>query len=346
MTIREAVESGDLDRLVRLVDGLCSSRDWDGVIELRDRCRHALERGLQLWPAADFAEYRLALEAPPSFAGPVVVAGAGRFALGPLWEVAASSHGWDELREHIPAGPARTLAAHERVMRGEDLTGDDSIDSGVLDLPARLMDWEPSYGLAVYRSDEADFPTPSRPHLRPVTIAEPGKAVEDSESVEALLALALPWREQSNGRVAVAAVEGPIEAAIAAIESGPVLAAEVDAPTAIGWMAWTGASGGAYGRRRGSPMGRFGAWWVAAALTGVEWPPVPETFPEELASLRWVLWEPAWAPPGWSGSIAAESREEGISWALLAVDRHREEDEAAAGKRRARRPRDGPRGNG
>src|SRR3989337_4596678 len=59
MTVKEAVESGDLDRLVRLVDRLCGSRDWNGVVELRDRCRHAIERGLQLWPAAEFAEYRL-----------------------------------------------------------------------------------------------------------------------------------------------------------------------------------------------------------------------------------------------------------------------------------------------
>ena len=57
----EAVDRGDLDELVRLVDGLCGARDWDGVVMLRDRCRHALEeRGLQLWPAAEFAEYRLA----------------------------------------------------------------------------------------------------------------------------------------------------------------------------------------------------------------------------------------------------------------------------------------------
>ena len=32
---------------------------------------------------------------PAAFAGPVVVEGAGRFALGPLWEVAAGRHPWD-----------------------------------------------------------------------------------------------------------------------------------------------------------------------------------------------------------------------------------------------------------
>ena len=90
--IADAVGGGDLDELVRLVDGLCRSREWSEVVRLRDRCRHALERGLQLWPVAEYAEYRLALEAPGSFAGPVVREGAGRIALGPLWEVAGSTH--------------------------------------------------------------------------------------------------------------------------------------------------------------------------------------------------------------------------------------------------------------
>jgi hypothetical protein len=326
MTIREAVESGDLDRLVRLVDGLCSSRDWDGIVELRDRCRHALERGLQLWPAAEFAEYRLALEAPAQYAGPVVVSGAGRFALGPLWEVAASTHTWAEIADHIPAGPARSLAAHERVMRGEDLSGDPSIDAGVLDVPPMLMPWESRYGLATYRASEADFPTPSLPKLQPLDGAE-GEEVGDPESIEALLALASIWVEQSNGSVTAAAVEGTAEAAIAAVVEGPVVGADVAAPDALAAMAWAGASGGAYGRRRGSPMGRFGAWWAAASLADVDWPPDPEGFVDDLGRLRWVIWEPADAARGWSGCIAAESAEDGLAWALFAVDSHREEDE-------------------
>src|SRR5512137_2091018 len=120
--VAEAVGRADLDGLVRLVDGLCREGDWEGVVLLRDRSRAALERGLQLWPAAEYAEYRLALEAPGPYAGAVVLEGAGRFALGPLWEVAASTHSWEELAPHLPGGPARALAAHERVVRGEDLT--------------------------------------------------------------------------------------------------------------------------------------------------------------------------------------------------------------------------------
>lgn len=330
MTIKEAVESGDLDRLTRLVDGLCASRDWDGVVELRDRCRHAIERGLQLWPAAEFAEYRLALEAPGTYAGAVLVEGAGRFALGPLWEVAACSHSWADLSDHVPLGPARTLCAHERVIRGEDLTGDESIDPGILDLPLVLASWEHVYPPAEYRSAEAAFPTPPRPRLRPVDLPRGGGQIPDDERVEALLALAAPWAEQSNGAVSALAVAGTAESAIAAHDRGEALAAEIDAATALAWMAWTGASGGAYARRRGTPMGRFGAWWAASAVAGLEWPPEPDDFLEHLQAVRWLLWEPAGDPPGWSGSIAAEK--EGRAWALLAVDNHREEDVLAEGK--------------
>jgi hypothetical protein len=270
MTVREAVESGDLDRLVRLVDGLCVSRDWDGVVELRDRCRHR----------------------------------------------------WAELSPYVAAGPARALCAHERVVRGEDLTGDDTIDHAVIDLPLVLALWEHAYMVAEYKSAEATFPTPRRPDLERVDLPAPGEVISDDEVLDTLTALAAPWAEQSNGTVAVAAGSGPAEAAIAAIAGSQALVAEVDAATAMAWMAWTGASGGAYGRRRGTPMGRFGAWWAASAITGLEWPPDPSALVGHLEQVRWLLWEPVGTPPGWSGSIAAERG--GRSWALFAVDRHRE----------------------
>jgi len=329
MSIKETVDGGDLDALIRLVDGLCSSRDWDGVVEVRDRCRHALERGLQLWPAAEFAEYRLALEAPGSYAGAVLVEGAGRFALGPLWEVAAGRHTWAELSPHIPDGPARALCAHERVVRGEDLRDDESIDHGVLDLPLRLQAWESEYPPAEYQSSKAAFPTPATPALVPVALPAAGAVIDDDEVTEALVALAAPWLEHSNGEVAAVAVTGTAEAAIAATGRSEALVAVVDAPTALATMAWTGASGGAYGRRRGTPMGRFGAWWAAAAISGVEWPPDPEGFADAIGAVRWMLWEPVGTPPGWSGSIAAER--DGRAWALLAVDNHRDTDVLAEG---------------
>jgi hypothetical protein len=85
----ELVDLGDLDELVRQVDRLADGDDWHGLLDLRDRCRRALERGRQLWPAASLAEYRLALDAPGKWAAAMLVPDAGRFALGPLSEVAA-----------------------------------------------------------------------------------------------------------------------------------------------------------------------------------------------------------------------------------------------------------------
>ena len=321
----EAVARGDLDALIRLVDALAGAREWSAIVELRDRCRHALERGLQLWPASEYAEYRLALEAPAEFAGPVVTETAGRFALGPLWEVAGSSHPWSELAAHLPSGPARALVAHERVLRGEDLTGDTTIDPGVVEIPLMLLPWEPVYPLATYRSSKAEFPAPSPVSLHPADLPDKWATAEDDAGIEALLSVALPWEDQSNGRVAVAAVRGGIAGAIAAVGRGPATVAGVSGADALAWLAWCGASGGAYGRRRGGPLGRFAAWWALAALGGVEWPPDPEELAAALDRLRWHRWEPAGSTHGWSACLAVSDPTRGMAWALYAVDDHREE---------------------
>jgi hypothetical protein len=326
-SIAEAVDSGDLDRVIRLIDGLSNSRDWDAVVETRDRCRFVIERGLQMWPAAEYAEYRLALEAPGPFAGPVVVAEAGRFALGPLWEVAASTHSWDELADHVPPGPARTLAAHERVLRGEDLSGDERIDGELLDLPLTLREWEPTYEVAEFKASEARFPAPPLPRIVESELSAPGEDAGLDDGTEALVAIVAPWAEQSNGTVSAIAAAGTAESAIAALGHSSAALAEIDAATAFALMAWAGASGGAYGRRRGSPMGRFAAWWAGAVLADVEWPPHPDAFGDAVRRLRWLAWEPAGAAPGWSASIAVEHPEEGTAWALLALDSHREEED-------------------
>ncbi len=326
-----AVAAGDLDELIRWADRLCSTRDWDGVVLLRDRCRHALEeRGLQLWPAAEYAEYRLALEAPASFAGPVVVEGAGRFALGPLWEVAAAHHPWTDLAPHVPQGPARSMAAHARVLRGEDLGADTSVDGSVLDLPFIVQPWEPAYPAPVYRADTADFPTPPLPELAPMPIGEPGEEIGDEEATDALLAVVTVWAEHSNGSRAAITTEGGCAEAIAALGYDDVLGAEIEPDDALAWMAWAGASGGAYGRRRGGPAGRFAAWSAAAAVAGLEWPVDPDELGSGLTELRWVLWQPRHEPSGWQLFVAAESAAEELAWAVAARDHYRDDDPLAA----------------
>ncbi|MFT6293461.1 MAG: hypothetical protein ACJAR2_004087, partial [Ilumatobacter sp.] len=55
------IHRSDLDGLVRMIDDRCSSRDWSGLLRVRDRSRQAVGTGRQLWPAATLAEYRIAL---------------------------------------------------------------------------------------------------------------------------------------------------------------------------------------------------------------------------------------------------------------------------------------------
>src|ERR687886_2054106 len=120
----DLIEQSDHNALLRVVDSLCEARDWDGLVELADRCEDALERGKQLWPIAAHIDYRLALEGPGPYAADVLMPEVGRFAHGPLTEVAASTHRWDELVDHIDIPQIAAYVAQERVLRGEDLSGD------------------------------------------------------------------------------------------------------------------------------------------------------------------------------------------------------------------------------
>ena len=321
--VATAVEDGDLDELIRLVDRLCSARDWEGLAELRARCRAAHERsGRQLWPAAAHAEYRLALEAPGPWAAGVVVEGSGRFAAGPLSEVAASTHGWDELAPHLQPGPPAVIAAHERVMRGEDLSGAALPGPPVLDLPLRLEQWEPAYCLAKYRAHEADFPAPALPRLDPATLPPPGPQGSDPDGVDALLGVAAHWVTGSGGRARGVVVDGDAAAAIAAVGATQARVGEFAGADALAALAWAGAAGGAHGRRRGAAAGRLAAWWAAAGLGGLlePWPPDPDALGAAVTRLRWFAWDTGHPAAGWVVRIAVEEPGAGRAWALDAVD--------------------------
>ncbi|HEX7442934.1 MAG TPA: DUF6183 family protein [Acidimicrobiales bacterium] len=325
---RRLVEQGDLDELVRHIDRLVSARQWDGLVDLRDRCRLALERGKQLWPAASLAEYRLALDAPGPWAGAVVLEGAGHLALGPLSEVAASSHTWDELAPTLAAGPARAMVAHERIVRGENLTGDDRFDARMLDLPLQLLPWEPAYPVATYRPDAAEFPRPATPPLRGVELrASPdpdGGTTDDAETRDALLGLVRSWTSGSNGRAEVASVVGDAGAAVAALGPRRIRWAEIGPADALALMAWTAASGGAHGRRRGMAAGRFEAWWALTALTGLSGEEGSRELAEELGDaareLAWFVWDAGEPDTGWRFHLAVEDPTEGLAWAIAATD--------------------------
>ena len=155
---------------MRLVDDCCASGDWPRLRRLRDRARHAVGTGRQLWPAATLAEYRLALLAPAEWAAGVLDEGSGRFTIGPLTEVVAQHHTWAELAPLLEPGPRAAIVAHERALRGEVI--DDESVAGlpdVLDLPFRVA----GVGARLPAGRRTATPAPSsRRRLSPATLVD------------------------------------------------------------------------------------------------------------------------------------------------------------------------------
>ncbi len=315
------IEGSDLAGLLRYIDGVCSQRAWDDLVDLRDRCEEAVTRGKQVWAVAQFAEYRLALEAPAPFAAGVMADGKGRFALGPLWEVAASSHSWTDLSPVVEIPTIRAMVGHERSIRG-DTVAEDEIDAMVLGVPAMQQAWEPAYPVADYRSDCAVFPDDIFDlEMAWVDLPDPGDRDAEDGVCDTLLDLVKPWWDDSLGKAEVVTMTGSIEQAIRTLGPHRVRMAEVDAATAMEAMTWAGASGGGHGRRRGTPSGRASAWWVLLEVLG--YGDVPEDLSvlgSEADELRWVLWDPGDRVGGWNLHIGISDPEDGIAWVLSAVD--------------------------
>jgi hypothetical protein len=321
-TEEDLIEAAQPNPLLRRVDGLCAARAWDDLVELARRCRQAVERGKQLWPIAEHIDYRLALEAPGPYAASVLTPEAGRFALGPLTEVAASTHTFDELAAHLASPQVAGVVSAERVVRGEDLRGRRDAYPEILELPLVLQGWEPSYVVPVYKSDDVSVPSVEIPALRDErTAAAAGAPIDDLELSRALLDLVATWVSSSNGRADVAVVEGPAESAIGALGEVPFLLGQIEPASSIGLMAWAAASGGAHGRRRGAAMGRSSAWWAICRLGQLDWPAQPEELAYCLETLSWFRWEPRRPVGGWSLHLAFEDEEAGWSAALAAEDR-------------------------
>jgi resuscitation-promoting factor RpfA len=319
------IHRADLDGLVRLVDECSGSSDWVRLRRLRDRARHAVGTGRQLWPAATLAEYRLALLAPPSWAAGVLDEGSGRFTIGPLTEVVAQRHSWAELAPYLEAGPRAAFVAHERVLRGEeiDASGVAALPD-VLDLPFELGPWEPPYALATYHESGAEFPAPPLPSgFSDVDIAgRPGSRLDDPTVELAMRQLVEPWTVSSNGQAELAAVEGDLAAALHALGLPSARIAELTPGEAIAWLAWAGASGGAHGRRRGAAAGRFGAMWLLAALGDAldDWPMPLGDLGRLAGELHWWWWDAHEPVTGWQLQLAVEDPAEGLAWAISARD--------------------------
>ncbi len=511
----ELIHRGDLDGLVRLIDAECASRDWAGLLRLRNRARSAVDTGRQLWPAATLAEYRLALWAPAQWAATVLDEDSGRFTIGPLTEVVAMRHSFADLAAHVPAGPRLGFIAHERGLRGE-VIAPGSLDTlavpDVLEIPLALQPWEPQYVVATYTDEGVRADPPPRPTVRrpvepvdpPAGIGEPprdetatghpgvadpsaepfaepprdesrssshrrepireaprdkthspaqpgepiaeaprdktrspaqpgepagepaeetprdetksphgaidparksraesprdgtsspshqGKSIDgtprdetsarrsgagddrvggddvgdpaetkrhveirqanpdlangaetkrhvevregggtehltviDDEAVQlATRQLLEAWTASSDGRAEVVCVEGDAAAAVAALGVRGATLVALDLREAMAWLAWAGASGGAHGRRRGAAIGRFGAWWLVAALGDAldEWPLPPDDLGAIAGELRWWWWDAGEPPLGWELQLAVEDPLEGYAWAISAHD--------------------------
>ena len=334
----ELLELGDPDELTRHVNSLVADGDWGELAALAARCRLAFERGKQLWAVAAHIEYRMALQAPGRWGAMVLETGPGRFAFGPLPEVAASTHTWGELSPHLHATPQAAMSAHERVMRGDDLTGDPVATAlpEVLDLPLRLEPWEPRYALAEYHPDKMAAPSPALPPLRPLGVGLPAgpapglvgpmPAPDEHDEVPGALAdLVNTWTEESNGRARAVGTRGRALDAIGLLGAPAEEIVELEPATALALMAWAAASGGAHGRRRGAAPGRFAAWWVLAALGGrtSQWPLVAHDLGETLHQVRWFAWAGRGPATGWGLRLAIEAERgphQGQAWAVTAMD--------------------------
>jgi len=146
--------------------------------------------------------------------------------------------------------------------------------------------------------------------------------VLDDDVEYAVRQLVEPWTTSSNGRVDVVCVDGDLAGALGALGLRRARVAELDPATAIAWLAWAGASGGAHGRRRGAAAGRFGAWWTLAALGDLadEWPVDPDALGALAAELRWYRWDAHESVMGWQLQLAVVDPEESVAWAILARD--------------------------
>jgi hypothetical protein len=317
------IHRADLDGLVRMIDDRCSSRDWPGLLRVRDRSRQAVETGRQLWPAATLAEYRIALLADPESVAIVLDEAdglSGRFTIGPLTEVAAQDHAWGDLGQLLDRGPRAAFVAHERVIRGEPIEVDDL--PPVLDIPTVLSPWEPEYAVAEYSDAGAEYPMPDLPDSWSDVQITTGAEELDDDVELAMRQLVEPWTTSSNGRVETVCVSGDVGAALGALGVRRARMCELDAADALAWIAWAGASGGAHGRRRGAASGRFGTWWLLATLGDLldEWPVDPGELGELTSDLRWYRWNAYEPEVGWHLQVAIEDPDNGVAWAITAQD--------------------------
>ena len=318
--LESLIRRADLDELVRFVDSTCHSRDWEQLVRIRNEARSAVSTGRQLWPIATLANYRLALWAPAQDAVRALDDTARTFMSGPVSEIISVHHTWDELEEHLAPGHDRSLIAHERAMRGDRVSIDEPT---ALDVPMQVQNWEPPYVMAHYTDDGVDFPAPDLPSCRDSLDTAEADPVDDPDSIYAFRRLVEPWTAHSNGDADACIVEGGVPEALGALGLSHARTTSLSPYEALSWLAWTAASGGAHGPRRGAATGRGETWWFLATFVGLadDWPCDPEEFGEVVTSLEFTSFTYDKAPTGgWGLHLVIEDPEEGLAIALRATD--------------------------
>ena len=208
-TNADLVELGDLDELIRQVDRLCDGRDWHGLVDLRDRCRRALERGKQLWPRRGQRRVPPRPRSAGRWAGPMIVPGVRRFAVGP----AARGR-----RVHPHLGRAPTAPpAHAVSPRSPPTSGwcgartsprHRVSTAGSSSCRSVCSRGSPPTRSPTYDGRRANVADVTRPKLEPVDFRPASAGSTTAEACRALVDLVTPWTTQSNGRAEAVAVAG------------------------------------------------------------------------------------------------------------------------------------------
>jgi len=316
------VDRADLDEITRRIDSMCSSRDWSGLASLRDKAAAAVRTGRQTWPCATLANYRLALHGPAALAAESLQHPTSTFSIGPLTEVIAQNHTWDELAAHIDDAPLRGFVAYERALRGDTIDNDPALRS-ILDIPVAPAAWEPAYEVPTYDDNGVDVPTPQLnlgawADLR----CTPAQSDDDPDIESAVRSVFEAWTTQSNGRVSFVAVSGGVDSALGALGLTKARTCPLEPSQVMSLVAWAGASGGAHGRRRGGAQGRFCAWWLATAMADAldEWPLPHGTLRAEMEELQWFAWTTDEPALGWQLQMAVWDPFNDMAWAFSARD--------------------------
>jgi hypothetical protein len=319
-SLDELIQRADLDGLVRHVDDACSARDWEHVLRIRNEARAAVKTGRQLWPIATLANYRLALWAPAELAVRALDDTARTFMPGPVSEILAVHHTWEQLQPYLPLDHDRSLVAYERALRRDVIPPS---EEHALEIPFALAEWEPEYATATYNDDGVVDDMPplgARWHSVDTRESDP----LDDNTVHAFTRMMEPWTAHSNGSAHAVVVEGELEDALGALELSHAQFSELTPHTALQWLTWAASSGGAHGKRRGVATGRSEALWLLATFTGLD-----DTWPRSFTELGDVITNQLeffaftadkHSAQGWWLQLAVVDPNEGLTAAFIARD--------------------------